>query len=96
MDDILGGDPLISLESDIRADLDSLSTFIPDSLGIGLSGKFAGKVSGSTRVSDLDIYDFSGCGLGGYLESPGVTVSVPRDTVFAYLGKTIVKLGPER
>lgn len=96
VDDILGGDPLISLESDIRADLDSLSTFIPDSLGIGLSGKFAGKVSGSTRVSDLDIYDFSGCGLSGYLESPGVTVSVPRDTVFAYLGKTIVKLGPER
>lgn len=94
-ENLLDSDPSITLDSDIKVDLDSLSYLFPDSLGISISGNLAGNVSGTTRLSQLDAYNFSGCGLSGTMESSGIQISIPRDTLLAYLGSTSVNLGRE-
>jgi hypothetical protein len=94
-EDLLAQDPSITLDSDVKVDLDSLSYLIPDSLGIMMSGSFAGNISGTTRLSQLDIYNFSDCGLTGDLKSSGLRLSMPRDTLFAYLGPTTISIGKE-
>ncbi len=92
-DDLLGEDPEFDISSDIHVVLDSLAAFLPDSLGIIAQGNLEGIIEGSFRLSQLDAFNFSDIGLEGLLESDGIRVSVPKDTLFAYIGHTDISLG---
>ncbi len=92
-EDLLGGDPLFDISSDLHFVLDSLASYIPDSLGVAVHGDLEGIIEGGFRLSQLDLFNFSGIGLEGLLESNGIRISVPKDTLIAYLGHTDISLG---
>ena len=92
-DDLLGDDPAFDISSDIHVVLDSLAGYLPDSLGISFHGDLEGIIEGDFRLSQLDPYNFSGTGLEGLLESKGIKVSIPKDTLLAYIGHTDISLG---
>lgn len=92
-DNLLGGDPRFDISSDIHVVLDSLAAYLPDSLGVSVHGDLEGIIEGDFRLSQLDAFNFSGIGLEGLLESNGIRISIPKDTLFAYLGHTDISLG---
>ena len=92
-DDLLGGDPLFDISSDLHFVLDSLATYLPDSLGLTAHGDLEGIIEGGFRLSQLDLFNFSEIGLEGLLESNGIQISIPKDTLFAYIGHTDISLG---
>ncbi|MBQ5485949.1 MAG: hypothetical protein IIT69_00705, partial [Bacteroidales bacterium] len=87
-DDILGGDPLVSMDGDVHLRLDSLTRFLPEDSGISARGNLDGNVKGEFKVSELDIYNFSDIGIEAALKSNGIRIYDPKDTLTAYLGKT--------
>ena len=92
-EDLLGNDPEFDINSSLHFVLDSLATYLPDSLGISLNGDLEGNVKGGFRISQLNLFNFSGIGLEGRLESNGIKVSVPKDSLTAYIGHTDISLG---
>ncbi len=92
-EDLLGDDPLFNISSDLHFVLDSLATFLPDSLGMSVHGDLEGIIEGGFRLSQLSPYNFSETGLEGLLESDGIQVSIPKDSLFAYIGHTDISLG---
>lgn len=92
-DNLLGGDPRFDISSDIHIVLDSLACYLPDSLGVSVHGDLEGIIEGDFRLSQLDAFNFSEIGLEGLLESNGIRISIPKDTLFAYLGHTDISLG---
>lgn len=92
-DNLLGGDPRFDISSDIHVVLDSLACYLPDSLGVSVHGDLEGIIEGDFRLSQLDAFNFSEIGLEGLLESNGIRISIPKDTLFAYLGHTDISLG---
>lgn len=92
-EDLTGGDPLFDISSDLHFVLDSLATYLPDSLGLTARGDLEGIIEGGFRLSQLDLFNFSEIGLEGLLESNGIQISVPKDTLFAYIGHTDISLG---
>ncbi len=92
-EDLLDGDPLLNLDSRIHAKLDSLARFLPSDMGITASGNLDGKVKGTFRPSQLDLYNFSNCGIEGNLVSDGIFIKDQKDSVSAFLGSTSISLG---
>lgn len=92
-EDLLGEDPKFNISSDIHIVLDSLAAYLPDSLGISVNGNLEGIVEGNFRLSELDAFNFSDIGLEGLLESDGIRVNIPKDTMHVYLGHTDISLG---
>ena len=92
-ENLLGDDPRFDISSDLHFVLDSLATYLPDSLGISIHGDLEGIVEGGFRLSQLDLFNFSGIGLEGLLESNGIKISVPKDSLIAYIGHTDISLG---
>lgn len=92
-EDLLAPDPEFSLSSDIHVELDSLTGFLPDSLGITAHGDLEGIIEGGFRLSQLDAFNFSEMDLEGLLESNGIRFSLPGDSLYAYLGHTDISLG---
>lgn len=92
-DDLLGEDPEFNISSDIHLVLDSLATFLPDSLGMTAHGNIEGIIEGGFKLSQLDVFNFSEIGLEGLLESKDIRISIPKDTIFAYIGHTDISLG---
>jgi hypothetical protein len=93
-EDLLNGDPLFNIDSKVHARLDSLARYLPQEMGITASGNLDGKVKGSFKVSQLDLYDFGDIGLQGRLVSDGIRIRDPKDSLTAYLGSTTIDLGP--
>lgn len=92
-EDLLGEDPGFDINGDIHIVLDSLAAFLPDTLGASVHGNLEGIIAGGFRLSELNVFNFSDIGLEGLLESDGIRVSIPKDTLFAYLGHTDISLG---
>ncbi len=92
-EDLLGVDPRFKIRSGIHLILDSLATYLPDSLGLTAHGNLDGTVKGGFRLSQLDAFNFSEIGLEGLLESDGIRISVPKDTLSVHIGHTDISLG---
>jgi len=92
-EDLLGRDPIFDISSDIHFVLDSLATYLPDSLGLTVHGDLKGSVEGEFRLSQLDLFNFSEIGLEGHLESNGIKVNSPQDSLIAFIGHTDIRLG---
>ena len=93
--DLMGEDPAFTINGDIRASLDSLMRFIPDSLGIDANGEISAKLSGNARLSHLDIYNFSNSDLLGQLHGDNIAIRMPTDTISAFLNGLDVTIAPE-
>lgn len=93
--DALGADPLIAADCSLAADIDSLSRFIPDTLGIKASGNMSAKILGSAYLSQLDLYNFSNSSMTGEVVSDRIYVNMQKDTINADVHGLRIVLGPE-
>ena len=94
-EDLLGEDPSLELDGVLTASLDSLQTFIPDSLNVTAAGNIAAHIKGNARMSHLNLYNFSRSTLSGFLECTDINIAMPDDTVSVLIDSIGVTLGPE-
>ena len=94
-EDLLGEDPGLELDGVLTASLDSLQTFIPDSLNVTAAGNIAAHIKGNARMSHLNMYNFSRSTLSGFLECTDINIAMPDDTVSVLIDSIGVTLGPE-
>lgn len=95
MSDILSDNPSISIDGNIRASLDSLMHFLPDSLNMTAEGSLMAEISGKARMSDLSLYTFSRSELTGKAESDRIAVHMTDDSLSIVIEKLGLDLGPE-
>ena len=93
--DVMGRDPEISIDARFRADLDSLTAFIPETLEVEANGVLAAQINGNAKVSQLNIYNFSNSGLRGTVDADRIAVRMPKDTLSAEIDSLKIVLGPE-
>jgi len=95
LEDVLGDDPLLHIDGGLHADIDSLSVFIPDTLGVNASGTLKAMIKGDARMSQLNIYNFSQSSLTGEVYGDSIRVEMPEDTLNARINGLKIILGPE-
>lgn len=93
--DLLGKDPEISVHGGLTADMDSLCTFIPDSLDMTASGQLRANVCGKVRASQLNLYNFSQSSLTGEVTGEGIKIVMPSDTINVHVDGLKIVLKPE-
>ena len=93
--DVLGQDPSITLDGKVKADFDSLSVLIPDTLGIESHGMLEAGIKGNIRMSHMDMYNFSRSELTGSIAGDSLILRSVRDTIDANIQGLSVTLGPE-
>jgi hypothetical protein len=93
--DLLSDDPMLVIDAAATASLDSLQTFLPDTLDIHAAGRLAAEIKGKARMSHLDIYNFSRADLDGYLNLNDISIEMPSDTISVAIDSVGITLGPE-
>lgn len=93
--DLLSDDPMLEIDAEATASLDSLQTFLPDTLDIHASGNLAAKIEGKARLSHLDIYNFSRADLDGFMNLKDISIEMPSDTISVAIDSVGITLGPE-
>lgn len=93
--DLLSDDPMLEIDAEATASLDSLQTFLPDTLDIHASGNLAAKIEGKARLSHLDIYNFSRADLDGFMNLKDISIVMPSDTISVAIDSVGITLGPE-
>lgn len=91
--DAMGADPLVRIDSKAYASLGQMMAFLPDSLGYLAQGEVNAALSGKIRMSQMDIYNFYGAALTGYIRSRNIILSSEKDSLYAWIGNPEVKLG---
>ncbi len=93
--DVLGSDPLISIDGCLKASADSLLTFLPEDSGITAEGDLDLDLKGSMRLSQMNIYNFGKADMTGQLASERLVLKSPEDTIDVDIEGMTVKVGPE-
>ena len=93
--DALGEDPSIEIDGTLHSSLDTLSCFLPDSLGINASGTITGSIKGTALMSQLSIYNFSHANIVGNLNSDHIIVQVPSDSIDIDIKNVDITAAPE-
>ena len=93
--DLSGNDPEISVDAGFDAVLDSLACLLPDTLGVTAHGTLKARISGTSRLSQLSIYNFSNSDLTGSLSGDDIVVSMPKDSIHASVDSLRIDLGQE-
>lgn len=85
----------IEIDGNMRVSLDSLRAFLPDTLNLIAKGGIDAELKGSTRMSYLDMYQFSQSGLEGKLASKNMTFVMPEDSIDMHIADMDIRLLPE-
>jgi hypothetical protein len=96
MYDMAGKDPEIEIHGDMRASLDSLRSFLPDTLNMIATGSMTADLDGSLRMSHLDMYEFSKSALEGNISGSGIVLQMPDDTIDVQMDGIDIRLAPEQ
>lgn len=91
VEDPLSRDPLYDVELLAEISLDDASAFLPE--GMEMHGTVNAFASGMILQSDMSLFNFSRADIEGYIETDGISFSVPADTLDAQIGKTVITLG---
>lgn len=94
-EDLLGADPAFRVDGKVGAILDSLVTFLPDSLGIVAAGNISATVKGDILMSQLNMYNFSRGNLLGEVISEEIILNSPADTIDVKIKGLDIRLAPE-
>ena len=95
LNDLLGEDPLILIDGSLNASLDSLESFIPDTLKMEAEGSINAQIKGSARMSHMNLYNFSRAELNGGLAFKDIHIHTPGDTICVKIDTLGVSVGPE-
>ncbi|MGM9742147.1 MAG: hypothetical protein ACI3ZC_03720 [Candidatus Cryptobacteroides sp.] len=94
--DLAGPDPLFIVDAKAEAVLDTLSTFLPDSLDIRVNGTLDAALKGSVRMSQLTAQEFYRAGLDGYVRSGELRMYAPSDSLYVWIGSPSVGIATVR
>ena len=95
LSDLLGEDPLIKVDSRLRAAADSLATFLPEDHAVNAEGGLSAELKGSIRLSQMDIYNFGQAELTGSIRSDELILDSPADTISVSLKDAAIGIAPE-
>lgn len=95
INDMTGNDPEIKVQGHLRAALDSLRHFLPDTMNIVTNGSLTADLDGTLRMSHLDMYEFSKAGIEGTIEGQNIVLKMPEDTIDVKLDGLSIRLAPE-
>ncbi len=93
--DVLGNDPLIHIDGNLKAIADSLLTFLPEDSGITAQGGLTAELNGDLRLSQMDIYNFGKADINGHISSPSLLVKSPKDTIDIDIKELDITIAPE-
>lgn len=93
--DLLGVDPSVSVAGKLSASLDSLATFIPDTMQMEAHGWLRAEVDGSMNLSQMDIYNFSKSEMTGKIVGDSICLRSAKDSLDVDIMGLSVVLGPE-
>ncbi len=93
--DVLGDDPLISVDGSLIAVADSLVTWLPEDSGIEASGSLLAEVKGNIKMSQMNMYSFGNAGIEAWINSEELVVRSPADTIDINIKGLEIKAGPE-
>ncbi len=93
--DMLGPDPLISIDGCLKATADSLPAFLPKDSGISASGDLDIDLKGDIRMSQMDIYNFGKAEMTGQVVSDRFMLKSPKDTIDVDIEKLRISISPE-
>lgn len=94
-EDLLGEDPIFDVEAILRAAVDSLATFLPDTKGMTAEGTLSANLKGKVKMSQADIYNFAKADLNGSIVSDKILFSSPADSIDIALDKLNIRIAPE-
>ena len=95
MEDVLGEDPAFVVDGSLSVVLDSLKSFLPDTLDIEANGRVDAALNGRILMSQANMYGFSRSDMTGNLRSDSIVFRMPSDTIDVSLYRTDSVLGPE-
>lgn len=84
----------IKIDGNMRVSLDSLRAFLPDTLNLVAKGGFNLELNGTTKMSDLGVYQFSKSELLGKLTSRNTTFIMPEDSIDININDLEIKMLP--
>lgn len=93
--DVLGDDPMLTIDGTMTASLDSLQAFVPDSMHVHAEGNINAQIKGSALVSHLNIYNFSRADLTGVASLKNVHIHTPGDSICVKIDTLGMGIGPE-
>ncbi len=93
--DILGPDPLMSIDGSLKASADSLLTFLPEDSGIVAEGDLDIDLKGSIKMSQMDMYNFGRASLTGKAVSDRLVLKSPKDTIDVDINGMSIGISPE-
>ena len=94
--DITGKDPEIKANGRLRASLDSLKRFLPDTMNISACGSMTAEFDGTLNMSHLDLYEFSKADIDGSVKGSGIILQMPGDTIDMRVDGINLRLAPEQ
>lgn len=94
-DDLLGEDPEFGIEAFLKAAVDSLATFLPDTKGMIAEGTLSADLKGRLKMSQADIYNFAQADLSGSIVSDKIHFNSPADSIDIVLDTLNIKIAPE-
>ncbi len=94
-DDLLGEDPEFGIEAFLKAAVDSLATFLPDTRGMTAEGTLSADLKGRMKISQADIYNFAQADLNGSIVSDKIHFNSPADSIDIVLDTLNIKIAPE-
>ena len=93
--DLTGPDPSLKIDGKLDASLDTLATFLPDTLGITAQGSLAARLQGNALLSHLSIYNFSKADITGNVSGESLVIQMPSDTINVNVKGLDITLAPE-
>ena len=91
-EDALADDPKVAVDGHAHASLEKLVAYLPDDMGIKADGDVDLVLGGSFRPSQLSMYRLNSSELKAVLSGNRVDFAMPADTLYASLGKPVIKL----
>ncbi len=94
-EDLTGADPLLKITGRLDASLDTLTAFLPDTLGLTAFGTVTADLLGSALMSQLNMYNFSRADINGKVISDEVMIRMPDDSLDVNIKGLDITLAPE-
>lgn len=90
--DVTGGDPLISVEATACTEFAELVKYLPETLGLNAAGDVDFELSGSARLSQLNLKGIEHSDIHGRIFSDALSFSSPADSLYAYASRPEVTI----
>lgn len=88
-------DRKVNIDGSLRASLDSLRAFLPESMELTAEGGFTIDLDGTAKLSDLGMYKFSQAGLNGKFDSKSMILKMPEESLDLTIEGLDIRLKPE-